>query len=193
MAYVIIVFVVLLLVAPIIALRPSERSREQSRLRRAAMSEGLQTNLTTIADPDPDPEKYLSGTGKPLPREIKLIAYRLGRRRPNNWRKRPTISWVIVRRAGAEASDLPATWQWEASLPDSASDELRSFLTNRIGGLPDDVVRVEEEDYTISVYWREKGGTEALEAIVSFLKDCRETPLHKTLPDDDDAAGSDPS
>lgn len=168
MVYLGIALVIALLVAPIIALRPSGRQREQMALRQAARARGLRTELVTIEDPDPDPDSYRSVTGKALAREIKCIAYRRSRRRPSDTRRLPALAWAVGRNTGATDGPLSG-WRWETPLPEFASDELRAAIPHALESMPDDVIRVDEEYADVSAYWRERGGMEAFEQIADAL------------------------
>jgi len=193
MVYLGIAFVVLLIVAPIIALLPSARQKEQMALRKAARERGLRTELTTIEDPDPDPGKYRSVTGKELPRELKCIAYRRPRPRPAGWRWLPAMEWAVVRGEPADGA-LPDGWRWDVPLPPAASDELRSTLVSTLESLPDDVVKVDESHYIVSVYWLERGGMEAGEQVARALETLTATEAHAPRPaEDSDAVDDDPS
>jgi len=146
-------------------------------MRRMAMSAGLSVELTRIEDPDPDPEKYLSNTGKPLERVMQAVAYRFPRPRPPNWRRVPQVNWCVVRREAANAPGLPPDWAWEEPYDDRMSNELKEFFLRNLAGLPNDVVRVDEEKYVLSAYWNEHGDEQAVASIVEFLKGCsRVTP-----------------
>ena len=104
MVYLLIGGILLLIVAPIIRILPSRRQKEQMALRRTASSNGLTVELTHIDDPDPDPEKYLSNTGRPLPRVMAVIAYRKPVKKPAEWRRIPAVDWCVVRRQGGKAT-----------------------------------------------------------------------------------------
>jgi hypothetical protein len=54
------------------------------------------------------------------------------------------------------------------------SGELKAFVAERLETLPDDVVRVDEFKYVISVYWNERGGEPGVAAIIAFVKACTE-------------------
>ncbi len=178
MIYLGIALVVLLLVAPIVALLPSARQREQMALRRQAMAAGLRTELTTIDDPDPDQDRYVSVTGKRLEPKLKCIAYRLSRPRPPAWRDLPAVEWSLIR-----VKD--GGWRWQ----DAPSEALSRTLAEAIPGvareMPADAVRIDESHYVISVYWLEQGGSEGLDAIVTGLKTLAGTPPHVPPPPED--------
>lgn len=172
MVYVFIGIVILLIIAPIIAVLPSKRQKEQMVLRKKAMGQGVSIEFVSIEDPDPDPDKYVSNTGKPLERVIQVVAYRLLRPTPSEWREVPRIDWCAVRRADSASGDLPSGWAWENDLPALMSNELKSFIANGLHKLPNDVVRVDEVRNVISVYWNERGGEDAVDVIIEFLKEC---------------------
>lgn len=183
MAYLAIAILLLVIIAPIIAILPSARQKEQMRLRKRAMAEGFNIEFVHIDDPDPDPEKYLSNTGKPLPRVMEVKAYRFKRPRPLDWRRVPTVNWALVRRQGM-VTGLPPNWSWDGD-PTDMSGELMEFLYRNIPQLPDDVVRFEEVKYIISIYWNERGGDEALDAIMRIVKGCAQVlPFNPAVDDD---------
>lgn len=174
MVYLVIAVILLVIIAPIVAILPSKRQKEQMSLRKTAMADGFSIELTRIADPDPDPEKYLSNTGKPLERIMSVAAYRFPRRKPTDWRRLPTVNWALVRRQDADMADLPVNWAWDGIPSGEMSGELKAFVAGRLGALPDDVVRVDEVKYVISVYWNERGGEPGVAAIIAFVKACAE-------------------
>lgn len=172
MSYLVIGLILLLIIAPIFAVLPSARQKEQMNLRRQAMAKGFQVDFETIDDPDPDPEQYLSNTGKPLARVMRRAAYRYARRRPSDWRRLPQVDWSVVRRPHADGVALPAGWDWDEPIHPAMSNELEEFLRTNLVSLPNDVVRVEEKSYIISVFWNEEGGPEAVQAIIDFVLAC---------------------
>ncbi|MEX0940919.1 MAG: hypothetical protein WD002_00065 [Pseudomonadales bacterium] len=174
MAYLAIAVILLVIIAPILAILPSKRQKEQMFLRKKAMADGFSVELTRIDDPDPDPEKYLSNTGKPLERVMSVAAYRFPRRKPPDWRRLPNINWALVRRRNAVGQGLPANWVWDEPPPGEMSRELRAYIAGSLQKLPDDVVRVDESKYVISVYWTERGGEVGVAAIITFVKACAE-------------------
>jgi len=170
MIYVAIALVLVLVIAPIISVLPSARQKEQMSLRKIAMSAGFSIDLTHIDDPDPDPEKYLSNTGKPLPRVMPAIAYRLPRR---GMRDVPLMDWCVVRRSDSKLDELlPPGWTWVSGATANMSNEFKTFLHGSLEKLPNDVIRVEEVNRIVSVYWNEQGGTDAVNAIIAFAKHC---------------------
>jgi len=178
MTYLIIGFVLLLIIAPIFAILPSARQKEKMRLRGKAMAAGISVELTSIQDPIPNQDKYISNTGKPLEPILRLVAYRLSRKKPRQWRLVPQIDWALER--GEESTkDLPGTWFWVQPKPGAMSEEMENFLVRELACIPGDVVRIDEKNYVLSIYWHENSGEKGLAEVCKFLNGCIETVLYK--------------
>ena len=140
MTYLIIAIALLFVIAPIFAILPSGRQKEQMKLRRSAMSKGISVELTRIQDPNPHQDKYLSNTGKPLDPVLSIAAYRKGRPRPKQWRISPQIDWTLendeIRSTDVLSSELPGNWHWVPSKPPELSDDFESFLKQELESLP---------------------------------------------------------
>jgi hypothetical protein len=136
------------------------------------MDAGIRVALTRIDDPDPDPEAYLSNTGKPLERVMAVVAYRRFRPRPDQWRQRPEIAWALNRKQGARIDGLAPDWQWQDTQVAALPPILHDYLVGAVSCLPDDVIRVEEQNFIISVYWRERADPQELTKLIDFLRDC---------------------
>ena len=177
MTYLIIGIILLLIIAPLFAILPSARQKEQMNMRKEAMGKGISVELTGILDPIPHQDKYISNTGKRLEPILKVAAYRVLRKKPRQWRLSSAIDWGLER-GEDNAPDLPDTWCWSQAKPDALSKEMVGFLVNEIASLPDDVVKIDEMNYVLSVYWHERSGEAGLASIVRFLNGCVEIPLH---------------
>ena len=176
MAYVIIAVVLLLIIVPIFSVLPSARQREQMAMRNAARAEGVTVELTSIADPNPKQDKYISHIGKPIDPVLKVAAYRVQRRRSSNWRLLPQVNWRFSR-------DLEGNWHPQQSASEHISDDLAAWLPEQVVQLPADVEQVEEMNYNIIVYWHERRPGDE-KKVFEFLKQCAGLPLHKPLEDD---------
>jgi len=183
MAYVIIIIILLVIIGPILSLLPSKRQKQQIAMRKAAMDAGVSVALTRIDDPDPDPEQYLSNTGKPLERVMAVVAYRQFRPRPDRWRQRPEIAWALNRQQGADVDGLPPGWRWQGTRLADLPPALNKYLMGGIASLPDDVIRVEEQKFIISIYWRERADLQGLAKLLDFLRDCAALPLASSVGD----------
>ena len=186
MSYLIIGFILILIIAPVFAILPSARQKEQMRLRKQAMESGISVELTSIRDPIPRQDKYISNTGKSLEPIVKLVAYRMPRTKPRHWRLSPAIDWALER-GDAEMPDLPGLWRWSESKPETLSEAMNEFLRNELISLPDDVVKIEELNYVMSIYWHERSGEVGLASILRFLNGCIDIPLRPVgeSPEDD--------
>ena len=172
MIYIIIGLVLLLIAAPIIAVLPSKREKEQMKLRQQAMAQGISVELTSIDDPIPKQKKYVTGTGKQLKAVLQVAAYRIVRQQDRDWRREPEANWSLERRAVAQDIELPGTWCWLDDKPDNLTPEFIRYLTDKMSHLPEDVVRIEEVNRVISVYWHERSEEAGLQSIVEFLTGC---------------------
>lgn len=177
MVYLIIGLVLLIIIVPIFSVLPSRRQREQMAMRKAAREAGVSVELTSIDDPNPDQEKYISHIGKKIPAKLKVAGYRIQRRRVGDWRRLPSVNWCLKKK-------LEDGWQWTEA-GDAMSEELKRFVDAEVHHLPADVEQVEESGYNIVVYWHERvKGSEAV--VLNFLKSCAELALHKPIDDEDE-------
>ena len=173
MEYLIIVGILLMVVAPVIAVLPNPSQRKKMALRKAAMSLGINVEITSIDDPDPLQAKYLSSSGKRLPSILKVVAYRVHCVRPMEWNDPRRRNWVIERRLDNEEGELPGAWRWRGEPPPELSEKLLSFIILNLESLPQDVIRVDECSRIISIYWQELGDEQGLQTIHYFLENCR--------------------
>ena len=108
---------------------------------------------------------------------LKVAAYRVSRKKPQHWRLSPVVDWGLERGEGSSPV-LPGTWSWSQAKPDALSVEMENFLVNELASLPDDVVKIDDMNFVLSVYWHERSGEVGLASIVRFLNGCIEIPLH---------------
>ena len=169
MVYVLIGVILIVVIVPIISLLPSARQKEQMQMRMIARAAGVSVELTSIDDPNPKQGKYIAYTGKPIPPVLKVVAYRLQRKRARDWRHLPKVSWCMFR-------GLDNNWHWKAELSEAMNNKLAEWIEAVAPDLPPDVVQIEEDSYNICVYWHE--GTKGDEqTVLGFLKNSSELPL----------------
>jgi len=167
--YVLIGVILIAIIVPIISVLPSARQKERMKMRMVARAAGVSVELTSIEDPNPNQDKYITYTGKRIPAVLKVVAYRLQRKRESDWRRLPKVSWCLLR-------DPDNNWHLKPQLNEMMNKELIKWLKAVAPGLPADVVQIEEDSYNICVYWHERTmGDE--QAVLNFLKDCAELPL----------------
>lgn len=191
--YVIIGLVLLLIVAPLFSILPSARQKTQMAMRKAAMAAGVSVQIAIIDDPNPRQDKYLSNTGKRIPARLSVAAYRIQRRRGNEWRALPKVDWCVHRKIADGPVGLPGevvvqdpesrTWVWQTKPSELMSEALRVWLFDNIKTLPADVEQVEEMNYMITVYWHERHATDE-QVVIDFLKTCNDLPLHTPIDDE---------
>ena len=176
LVYLIIGIVLLVIVVPIFSVLPSARQRQQMKMRQGARAAGVSVDLTTIDDPNPEQDKYISHTGRSIPARLKVAGYRIQRRRQQDWRRLPEVDWCLKRK-------LHGSWLWTLG-SGQLSSELKYFLEQAKESLPEDVEQVEESSYNIVVYWHERTpGSE--DNVLNFLQKCAELPLHDPPPEED--------
>lgn len=168
LTYFFIALVVALIVAPIVSIIPSKHQRALSQIRQMARAAGLRVDLVKVEDPDPDPDRYISGTGRPLARELSVAAWRLPRPRPRDWRSMPLVEWEIVRVGGE--------WRWIGDPP--TPDGFASYVAEELITMPSGIVKVEEKSYQLTVYWHEHADQISADLVIRFLKSCLERPTH---------------
>ena len=176
MVYILIGVILIAIIVPIISVLPSARQKERMQMRMIARAAGVSVELTSIDDPNPKQDKYIAYTGKPIPAVLKVVAYRLQRKRHSDWRNLPKVSWCRFR-------DLDKNWHWKSELNEAMNKQLAEWLEDVACDLPADVVQIEENSYNISVYWHE--GTKGDEqAVLDFLKHSAELSLIEPNPED---------
>ncbi|GJL67267.1 MAG: hypothetical protein NPIRA05_22380 [Nitrospirales bacterium] len=158
----IVILVIALIIAPIMAVLPSKEDKAKMQKRRLAMSRGIGVEMTNIEDPDTDPKKYRSSTGKPLPRRLSVAAYRQTRKSARDL----GIEWAIVSSAARGRTEFTPGWFTETPCQNIVVEE---FLKSNIAKLSGDVVRIEEKNRFVSVYWKESGD---VTEVIDFLERC---------------------
>lgn len=169
LVYLIIVLVILAIVVPIFSVLPSARQRQQMKMRQAARAAGVSVDLMMIDDPNPEQDKYIAHTGRNIPARLKVVGYRIQRRRQKGWHQLPEIQWSLKRK-------LDGSWLWNSN-GGRLSSELENFLEEAKEALPQDVEQVEESFHTIVVYWHERTA-DSEDNVLNFLLKCADLPLY---------------
>ena len=165
MIYLIIAIILLVIVAPIIHVLPSREQKLKMAKRQQAMAQGVGIELVKIEDPDPDPKKYQTSTAKPLPRDLGVAAYRL-HRGVNAVLDGPR-TYQLVRHNARGRIHFIDDWYWPEQSARTGAASLTHHLSDSLQALPSDVVRVEEKNNFISIYWHEVG---EVSEVIDFLK-----------------------
>ena len=127
--------------APLVSALPTEAQRYEARIRDHAMQSGLQVKLETPPDV---PARFR------VRRDNNLVAYRLRRATPE-----PLFSESVI----AVKSDS----RW-VSVP------LEKDLVDLIPTLPGGAHIAELSEFTVTLYWDEKGDVEAVDCVASALR-----------------------
>ena len=126
--------------APLVAALPSEAQRYEARIREHAMQSGLLVKLATLPDV---PARFR------VCRDTNLVAYRLRRPKPE-----PFFTESVL----AVKSDS----RW-ISVP------LEKDLADLMPTVPHGAHIAELSEFTVALYWDEKGDTEAVDCVADAL------------------------
>ena len=165
MIYLIIAVVLLVIVAPIVHVLPSKQEKIKMAKRREAMGQGVGVELIKIEDPDPDPQKYQTSTAKPLPRELKVAAYRLHRGASADLNA--PRAYKLMRFDARGRTAFTDSWFWPDKQGQVEGAAVLDHLSESLSRLPPDVVQVEEKNNFVLVYWQESGD---VTEVIDFLK-----------------------
>jgi hypothetical protein len=166
MSYLIIILILFFVVAPIVAILPSKRQKQQMAFRQSARAAGVSVALVKIEDPDSDRDKYLSATGRPLPRDLACVAYRRPRKKVISQIPIPVPGWSVSR---DKSLDNQLTWI-ETDTGDIDPIFLQ-FIESHLSDLPADVIRLDETAGLVSVYWHERSDEQGLAKLLGFLNE----------------------
>ena len=187
MSYLIIILILFFVVAPIVAILPSKRQKQQMAFRQSARAAGVSVALVKIEDPDSDRDKYLSATGRPLPRDLACVAYRRPRKKVISQIPLPVPSWRVSR---DKSLDNQLTWI-ETDTGDIDPIFLQ-FIESHLSDLPADVIRLDETAGLVSVYWHERSDEQGLAKLLGFLNEVVTLSpcLQKDSSSEDDSEGA---
>ena len=166
MSYLIVILVLFFIVAPIISILPSKQQKQQMAFRQTARAAGVSVGLVKIEDPDSDRDKYLSSTGRPLPRDLACVAYRRPRKKSHSKTAMPMPSWMLLRNKSA-GNQLA----WSEDETGGIDPIFRQLVESHISDLPVDVIRLEETAELVSVYWHEISDEQGLAKVLGFLNE----------------------
>ena len=161
MEWVISIAVMLSLIGSIMWIRPSPREHLLSKIRLHARQLGFTVQIAHLETP--------RGKGQLEPEKIRVPAYRILRNELSRDERDQWTSWQIFRIENVANQGLPKGWSWkrgECQLSSSACAQIAALIQ----ALPPEVVALESSPVHFSVYWRESGGPEQLDAIHAALQ-----------------------
>ena len=96
-----------------------------------------------------------------------------------------------TRRRDAALPPVPSTRRelhltlgdWDPEEPEVMSAALKAFLVQELDTFPVDLVRIDEVNYFLSVYWHESSGETGLAVILRFLNACIDITPHEISDD----------
>lgn len=156
MEWLIIVFIMMFVIAPVMWLKPSPRQKRQQTLRSQIAKQGVSIKL------EKPPLHYFKGT---------MPAYR--------WsypQEEPGPDFLLVRDSNASEALAPfhAGWRWRIAplhpLPDSASVPLKGLLER----LPQDALVVQSTPYTLTLWWWESQTAERFATYLPSFQQLRD-------------------
>ncbi|WP_052063402.1 hypothetical protein [Nitrincola sp. A-D6] len=103
------------------------------------------------------------------PEKIRVPAYRVLRNDLSRDERDQWTSWQVFRTENVANQGLPDGWSWkrgEYQLSHSACEKIAALIHS----LPAGVIALESSPVHFSVYWRESGGPEQLDAIYAALQ-----------------------
>ena len=166
MSYLIIILILFFVVAPIVAILPSKRQKQQMAFRQSARAAGVSVALVKIEDPDSDRDKYLSATGRPLPRDLACVAYRRPRKKVISQIPIPVPGWSVSR-----DKSLDNQLTWIETDTGNIDPIFLQFIESHLSDLPADVIRLDETAGLVSVYWHERSDEQGLAKLLGFLNE----------------------
>ena len=152
MSYLLIIIVVAFVLGPIMWIMPSPRQRKQLELRAYAVQKGLQIKIADL------PQSHRQRVRKEDRQQGVLYRLPLVMTRPAL-----NHSQYLLQQGDGEP-------EWSG--PDSVA--IKALLGEDLLKAIDGVVALECNQADVGVYWREKGGVEAVEAIYQLLNELRE-------------------
>ncbi|MCQ3830647.1 hypothetical protein HXX02_14500 [Microbulbifer elongatus] len=145
---VVIIFAVVLVIGPVMWLKPSSRERQLADLRQKAASAGLKVQIQTL------PEALGEGTA---------ATYFSQWRNP----RRLNTGWGLEVQRMSHEMHFQGPWDWRKRRP--APEAAQPALKELIGALPADVTAVYANDSGLGVQWRERSGDDGLVKIQEAL------------------------
>lgn len=161
MEWVISIVVMLSLIGSIMWMRPSPRERMMSEVRLHARKLGFIVQIAQL--------ETTRAKGEMEPEKIRMPAYRVLRNDISRDEKDRWISWQIFRTENVANQGLPIGWSWKRG-EYQLSAEACVQICQLIEKLPPEVRALESSPMHFSVYWRETGGIEQLDAIHAAIQ-----------------------
>lgn len=178
----------LLFLGPLLWMRPTPRDKQLERLRARARTLGMHVSVKIIPDPDPHFSQRVTSGGKVLDPKREVAVYRLPIDLPAELDTAHAPVWEVARMRGdKEGQDkldafnpgLQPGWQiTRPGLPLHA--EVIAELSGLLAQAPGGTVLLDANSRSCGLYWRERGGEEAVDSILHLLQQVRDWQLRLT-------------
>jgi len=169
LVWAIIILAMLLVIGPLMWLRPTPRERRLAALRGAGQKAGLRVTLRQLPKLDLAPEDRVTPGGRPLPTTRELAVYL----HPLEPKLRMLPGWRILR--GSDGLPAWPGWVFESGRkPDNPwLGQLLATLAPHVERLPADVIALECDPFTLGAYWLERphNGPAEAAALAAWLGD----------------------
>ncbi|TVQ72048.1 MAG: hypothetical protein EA373_03480 [Oceanospirillales bacterium] len=161
MEWVISILVMLSLIGSIMWVKPSPREKLISEIRLHARKLGFTVKMAEI--------EATRGKGEMEPQKLRLPAYHLPRKYLTKSEKGQWICWQVFRTENAANRGLPEGWSWKKG-EFEVTKEMCDMICQLIEKLPKGVKALESTPIQFTVYWREEGGVDVLDAIFDAVQ-----------------------
>ncbi|KAA0875827.1 hypothetical protein [Nitrincola tapanii] len=155
------IVVMLSIIGSLMYVMPSPRERMQSAMRLHARQLGFSVQLVQLELP--------RAKGELEPQKIRIPVYRSLRPQLSSEAKDTWRTWQVCRVENVANQGLLPGWSWklgEGCLQMAELDQLNALLEQ----LPASVLALESTPIHFSVFWRESGGVEGLDALHSLIQ-----------------------
>ena len=149
---VLIVVVLILVIGPVMMLRPDPIQKNKETLRMQARAKGIHFSMRNLPQQNTEQEK-------PAPIPVYFFAP-----------VKPQFSndWLLLRASYEHDIHFLGVWAWQNDIQATVAEQ--AILKQYLPQLPDSVKAVSAGSQGICVYWNEKGGEEVLQDIIALME-----------------------
>ena len=165
MAYLLIIFLILIALAPLVWVKSSPRQQQIARLRRLATTEGLHVTLCHAPD-------AREGEGR-----LDQVKYTLSWPVNLATEEKPG-QWLLLHHSRRGDPSPWQDWTWLNRSRDSATKQSINEVVEKFTG---DVSGLSCNAEGVQLYWREKGSEQELMGFVAALKELQKSLLNASI------------
>lgn len=165
-ALVIVVLAVLMIVGPLMAIRPTKSQNRLAALRQLALKEGLSVRMRQ------DPSAYKKGLVAVYTLHLPGHQSNQDGEKPQQKSVRKANRWLLARREYSHELHFQGEWDWVGEERPELS--LQNFLKEHVVELDESFLAVESSGHSFGLYWTERlaGRTagQRIQELASWLK-----------------------